>query len=710
VDPDGIWCGNQPNRSITVAGFEPFQGPHRAIYAMHLRTEVRMSASSRAGGAESEQDEAAPQTRRVSLLTATKQILDMIAAGASAGEILGILCATIDAQGPDMMSTVMLMDPDGQRLSPAAAPRVPHEYLQAITPLLIRPDIGACGTAAARKERVIVSDIATDPLWSGPSAMRLRDLALTNGLRACWSQPLISKDNELLGTFAIYGGAPRTPTSADLQLIEDGAHIAVIAIEWERSQAALRKAFLELKTSEQELRGVVDAIPHTIIVVSPDGNFLYANRSVLDYTGLSMEEVLAPDFRARIYHPEDVPKLQAARRKAMPSGLPFETELRARHKDGQYRWFLIRYQPLRDEQGQIIRWYASGTDIEDRKQAEQRLHNENVALREEVDKAAMFEEIVGTSSPLQTVLSRISKVAPSDSSVLITGETGTGKELVARAIHKRSRRSSRAFVSVNCAAIPRDLVQSELFGHEKGAFTGAIQRRLGRFELAEGGTIFLDEIGELTGETQIALLRVLQEREFDRVGGTGSIRTNVRVIAATHRDLETSIAEGMFRSDLFYRLNVFPIEIPSLRERREDIPLLVEYFIDRYARKAGKTFQAVSKKSLDLLQSYPWPGNIRELQNVIERSVIVCETETFSVDESWLSRQPIAPVQSSGFDILKRLPSQEKTTIEAALRESGGRVYGPSGAAAMLGIPRSTLESKIRSLKINKNRFKPAGA
>jgi formate hydrogenlyase transcriptional activator len=361
-----------------------------------------------------------------------------------------------------------------------------------------------------------------------------------------------------------------------------------------------------------------------------------------------------------------------------------------------------------NEQGTRTRWYAAATDIDDRKQAEQRLHNENVALREEIDSASMFEEIVGASTSLQTVLTRVSKVAPSDSSVLITGETGTGKELVARAIHRRSRRSSRAFVSVNCGAIPRDLIASELFGHEKGAFTGAIQRRLGRFELAEGGTIFLDEIGELPAETQIALLRVLQEHEFERLGGGGSIRTNVRVIAATNRDLEAAVAAGTFRSDLFYRLNVFPIEVPSLRQRREDIPLLVEYFIDRYARKARKSFQTVHRQSLDLLQSYSWPGNIRELQNVIERSVIVCETGTFAIDESWLSRRPVATEQSSQPDVLKRPPAQEKAMIEAALRESGGRVYGPSGAAAKLGIARSTLESKIKLLKINKNRFRPA--
>jgi formate hydrogenlyase transcriptional activator len=319
----------------------------------------------------------------------------------------------------------------------------------------------------------------------------------------------------------------------------------------------------------------------------------------------------------------------------------------------------------------------------------------------------MFEEIVGTSAPLKKVLSRISKVALTDSSVLITGETGTGKELVARAIHRRSRRSRHPFVSVNCAAIPRDLIASELFGHEKGAFTGAAQRRLGRFELAEKGTIFLDEIGEVPAETQVALLRVLQEHEFQRIGGAGPIRTDVRVIAATNRDLDSAIESGEFRSDLFYRLNVFPIELPPLRKRSEDIPLLVTYFLNRYARKAGRHFAAVDKKSLDLLQSYAWPGNIRELQNVIERSVIVSEALTFSVDESWLSRPAPARVLDIGPNLLSGVSTQEeKAIIEAALRESGGRVYGPSGAAARLGIPRTTLESKIKSLKVNKHRFK----
>ncbi len=336
----------------------------------------------------------------------------------------------------------------------------------------------------------------------------------------------------------------------------------------------------------------------------------------------------------------------------------------------------------------------------------EQLDKENLALRGEVDRVSMFEEIVGMSSALQAVLSRAIKVAATDSTVLITGETGTGKELVARAIHRRSNRVARPFVGVNCAAIPRDLIASELFGHEKGAFTGATQERLGRFELANGGTIFLDEVGELPVETQIALLRVLQEQEFERVGGSHRIRTDVRVIAATNRDLQAAISTGPFRSDLFYRLHVFPIDMPSLRERREDIPLLVEYFIDRYARKAAKHFKEVEKRTLQVLQSYPWPGNIRELQNVIERSVILCESQIFSIDESWLPL-PAAPAESNRHtELPRRLEAQEKNIIEEALKASCGRVFGPTGAAAKLGIPRSTLESKIKVLKIDKNRFK----
>ena len=462
----------------------------------------------------------------------------------------------------------------------------------------------------------------------------------------------------------------------------------------------------ELKRAEKELRDLVDYVPQLIVIREPDGRSIYANRATLEYLGRTFEEFLEPSFDQTVIHPDDWDKVTSTSlRGSVP--VPFELEARMKGKDGLYRWFLYRFNPLRDCDGRVLRWFVTGTEIEALKQAEERAQNENLALREEVDKASMFEEIVGNSPSLRAVLTRVAKVAPTESTILIAGATGTGKELIARAIHKRSLRSSRPFVSVNCAAIPQSLIASELFGHEKGAFTGASQRRLGRFEMAEGGTLFLDEVGELPNETQIALLRVLQERQFERVGGSRPIRADVRVISASNRDLKAAMANGAFRSDLFYRLNVFPIEIPPLRERTDDIPILVEYFIDRYATEAGKKIRYVSKESMELLQSYPWPGNVRELQNVIERSVILCETETFSVDESWLSHDTDQTVPASQ-PLVQMLATQEKALIETALAETRGQVSGPTGAAAKLSMRPSTLESKIRTLKINKHRFKSA--
>ena len=410
-------------------------------------------------------------------------------------------------------------------------------------------------------------------------------------------------------------------------------------------------------------------------------------------------------------HPEDLPSVKQVTAGASQDGRDVDLEHRLLMPDGRVKTIRILGHTWPEPDGKPL-FLGAITDISVMKNAfeeirvlRDQLYKENLALREEIDVTRMFEEIVGSSPALQSVLAKVAKVAPTDSTVLITGETGTGKELIARAIHKRSPRSARAFVSVNCAAIPRDLIASELFGHEKGAFTGATQRRLGRFESADGGTIFLDEVGELPLETQISLLRVLQEREFQRVGSNQSLQIDVRVVAATNRDLEAAIAAGAFREDLFYRLNVFPLEIPPLRQRREDIPLLVEYFVERYATKAGKWITGIDKRSMDLLQSYSWPGNIRELQNVIERSVIVCDTENLSVDESWVGRG-IRSVGTAIQPLSEKLAAQEKELIEAALTESHGKVSGPAGAAARLGIPQSTLDSKIKSLKINKHRFR----
>ncbi|MGB8064161.1 MAG: sigma 54-interacting transcriptional regulator [Candidatus Sulfotelmatobacter sp.] len=763
----------------------------------------------------------------------------MIAGEVCLTDVLENLCREIDAQSPDVMSSVMLMDPDGKRLWPIAGQRLPKEWISAITPLPIGPRMGSCGTAAFRKQRIVNPDIASDPLWSGSPAEEYREIALRSGLRAAWSQPVISKSDELLGTFAMYYGAPRSPSAADLQLIEGAGHIALIATETERSRTLLKKAFDELKKSkaqletilntiptvawrgepdgsinyfnrrwheytglspeeshgwgwtviihpedkqramdqwllqvlpsrkaaeivarlrrfdgeyrwfmvrvepffdesgnvihwygaetdiedlkqaqvklrqdEQELRRMTDAIPHAIVVQRPDGTALYANQIMLEYTGLTLEDVQADGSRERIFHPHDLERVRDERQKALAIGEPFEIEQRARRNDGQYRWFLIRYNPLRDDSGHVIRWYATGTDIEDRKQAEEKMRNENLALREVIADSSMFDEIVGSSESLRRVLSQVAKVARTDSTVLILGETGTGKELIASAIHKRSNRSSRAFIRVNCAAIPSSLIASELFGHEKGAFTGALQRRLGRFEAAAGGTIFLDEIGDLPGETQLALLRVLQEREFERIGSNQPISVDVRVVAATHRDLKAAVSAGTFRADLFYRLNVFPIEIPSLRDRVDDIPLLVEYLIERYAKKAGKKIRHIKKKTLELFQRYDWPGNIRELQNVIERAVILCDGEEFAVDESWLkpeSTRPSGPTDPSPSMLAegqRALAQREREMIEAALVACKGRVSGPSGAAARLAIPRQTLDSRIKALQINKHRFK----
>src|SRR5579864_6790330 len=764
--------------------------------------------------------------QRETLHAAEKLTMELIADGASLKDVLDQLCCSIDVQVAPSVTTVLLKEADRECLWHGGGLGVSREWISAIVPVPIT-EAGLCGRAAFLKERVIVPDVATDPNWPD----QYRDLAIRNGIRAAWSEPILARDQEVLGTFALYSHESRVPTDEDLALIQGAGHIARIAIERQRSQESLRVALKRIENSEtrlrqvidtiptlawcnlaegpneflnkrwheytgltpeesngwgwqtafhpddlpplmerwrellmseesgeiearlrrydgvyrwflirvepfrdetgkllrwygtstdieslkqteeklreeeRELRRITDAIPQAIVVQDPSGTPVYANQATLDYTGLTAEDVISPGFRQRIFHPDDLERLRDFRKLALARGLPFETEQRALRKDGQYRWFLIRYNPFQNEQGQVIRWYATGTDIDRKVRAEERTRNENLALREQIDRESMFEEIVGSSEALRKVLHQVAKVAPSDSTVLILGDTGTGKELIARAIHKRSSRADRAFIGVNCAAIPPSLIASELFGHEKGAFTGASQRRLGRFESANGGTIFLDEIGDLPPEIQVALLRVLQEREIERIGASKPIPIDVRVVAATHRDLHALVGEGKFREDLLYRLNVVPIDVPPLRERVTDVPLLVEYFIDRFGKKAGKKFKTIDKKSLGLLQAYDWPGNIRELQNVIERAVILCDGEEFSVDETWLRRElPVARSRPSTMN--RALARQEKEMIEAALSESYGQVSGPSGAATKLGLPARTLDSKIKRFRINKYRFK----
>jgi len=622
--------------------------------------------------------------------------LKMILIGAPLNDVLRSVALLIEAHTEGAVCSIFLLDEDGQHLRYAAAPKLSDEYRVATDGVCIGPHVGSCGAAAYLRQPVFVSDVLSHPHFAN-----FRDLIVRTGLRASWSSPIVSHDGRVLGTFGMFYREVREPGPDEIQLIDYASRIAGIAIESKRAEEKLRQ-------DERELRQLIDFLPQHVLVLDREGSLLQANQMMLDYNGHTLEEMQGPgtdERHMRDLHPDDLEGARSERRSGLASGVPFEIEKRMRGKDGRYRWFLFRYNPLLDQQGRVARWFATATDIEDRKQTEQRVRNENFALREQIDRDSMFEEIVGSSEALRQVLVQVSKVAPTDSTVLVLGETGTGKELIARAIHNRSKRSNRAFIRVNCAAIPASLIASELFGHEKGSFTGATQRRLGRFESADGGTIFLDEVGDLPAETQVALLRVLQEREFERVGGSQTVSVDVRVIAATNRDLTSAVAEGTFRQDLFYRLNVLPIRLPALRERITDISLLVGYLIDRYAQKAGKKIRNIDKKTMELFHAYDWPGNIRELQNVVERAVILSEGETFFVDESWLTRAT-PKLATASVPLARDLAEREKVTIENALREAEGLISGPTGAATKLGVPRQTLESKIRKLGINRHHFK----
>jgi len=517
--------------------------------------------------------------------------------------------------------------------------------------------------------------------------------------------PLL-KQTRLLGLLYLENSlTPHAFTPAQLAVLKLIASAAAISMENTR-------LYSDLQEREARVRRLVDSNIVGVMIWDLDGRIVEANDAFLDMLQYRREDIVSGGVRWTDLTPSEWREHdERATADLRATGIVQPYEKQFVRKDGT-RIAVLTGGALFDLRGSD--GVAFALDLSKQKQAEaeiralkDQLYRENLALRDEVDRALMFEEIVGSSKPLKIVLSRVAKVAPTDSTVFITGETGTGKELIARAVHKRSQRAGHAFVSVNCAALAPTLIASELFGHERGAFTGATQRRLGRFEQANGGTIFLDEIGELPPDTQVALLRVLQEREFERVGGAQTILVDVRVITATNRDLTAAVGNGSFRQDLFYRLNVFPIEVPPLRDRTEDILMLVEYFVRRYGRRAGKNFGSIDKKTMDLLQNYDWPGNIRELQNVIERSVILNSDEVFAVDESWLSKQParLRP-QVASPPPAKGDPRTEREFIEAALAASRGRVSGSSGAAARLSVPPSTLEHRIKALGIDKAQFK----
>jgi formate hydrogenlyase transcriptional activator len=687
--------------------------------------------------------------RTQSLRAAQMRTLQMITEGASLTDVLNQLCTAIDGQVSPSKTTILLLSPDGTFAVYSAEPKAPtpadvvltesaghiallaiqfqrsHEALTKALDDIRKSEEELRRTTDAVAQTILVLDLDGTTIYANRVALEYSGLTLEEVRAQGFRERIIhpedfqrvraQRQSGLAGTvpFEIEqrvrrkDGNYRWFLSQYNPLLDDDG----LPTRWYSTATDIedhKQAENKLRQDERELRQLIDFLPQHVLVLDSDGSVLQANQTVLDYRGSTLEEMKRGPTEAWLragIHPDDVARVKAKRDSAMSAGLPFELEQRLLAKDGRYRWFLFRYKPALDEAGRVVRWFATATDIEDRKLAEDRMRNETVVLREDLVRSSMFEEIVGSSPALRRVLAQVGKVAATDSTVLILGETGTGKELIARAIHNGSKRASRAFVTMNCAAIPQSLITSELFGHEKGAFTGAIQQRVGRFESAEGGTLFLDEIGELSLETQLALLRVLQEREFSRVGAQRPIAIDVRVLAATNRDLHTAIAQGTFRADLFYRLNVFPIQLPALRDRSGDIPLLVEYLVGRYAQKAGKRFRRIAKETLDLFKRYSWPGNVRELQNVIERAVILCDDDTFSVEANWLGAvNPKSAARS--ITLAADITDRERKIIENALREAAGRISGATGAAAILGIPRQTLESKMKKLGIVPHRFK----
>lgn len=457
----------------------------------------------------------------------------------------------------------------------------------------------------------------------------------------------------------------------------------------------------DLQQREEGWHSILDAIAQYVVVLDNEGTVTYVNQLVTRQIGMTVADVgTGGNAFSLPFHPEDVDRVRADRMEGLASGRAFQLEVRVRQLDGYYRWHLMQYRPFRNEAGELLRWYVTGTDIHERRMREEALEQENIALRRELS-SGEGSEIIGDSQPIQALRKQVSRIASSDATVLIIGETGTGKELVAHALHRNSSRSKKPFIRVNCAAIPQSLIASELFGHEKGAFTGATQRREGKFEAANGGTLFLDEVGDLPAETQVALLRVLQEREIERIGSNTPVSIDIRLITATHRNLAQAIEAGTFREDLFFRLNVLPLSMPSLRERPDDIPSLVNYFVARFSARSGKRIQHIQKKTLAQLQTYAWPGNVRELQNIIERAVILSEGDTLFFDDSWLKYESKKDVTQSMMSVAG-LQQQEKAMIEAALKASGGRISGPNGAAVRLGMPRQTLESKMKKFGITR--------
>ncbi|MGH7516285.1 MAG: sigma 54-interacting transcriptional regulator [Gemmatimonadales bacterium] len=571
------------------------------------------------------------------------------------------------------------------------------------------------GSDFAENVEYAVSGTPCQQVLGGDMCLHTRDIQAlfpadtelqTLGAESYLGIPLRGATGDLLGHLAVLHTAPITPTPDDLAILRIFAARAGAELERKRTGDALRESQLRYST-------MAETVPEVLFTAGTDGGCDYVSRRFSEYTGLPLARCLGQGWLAAV-HTGDRERTTAAWEQSVRTGEAFETEYRLRRADGQHRWFRARAIPMRSPEEATTRWFGVATDIDDSKRAEEslraalaevrrlkdRLETENVYLQEQIETEHGFEEIVGRSPALRRVLTEVEQVAPGDTTVLITGETGTGKELLARAIHKLSPRRDRALITVNCGAISPGLVESELFGHEKGAFTGAVSRRIGRFEVADGGTLFLDEIGDLPLDSQVKLLRVLQEGEIERVGGLRPINVDVRVIAATHRDLEARVRDGRFRADLFYRLNVFPIRNPALRERAEDIAELVRYFVLKYAAKLGKRIEAVPRGVLEGLTAYPWPGNIRELANVIERSVILSRGSALELDGLLPSDSGAAP--SSRGAGQPTLEEMERRHIAEVLEQTGWRVSGPRGAAVLLGLKPTTLEARMKKLGVRR--------
>jgi formate hydrogenlyase transcriptional activator len=668
----------------------------------------------------------------------------LIFAGSPLSDVLATIARSVESQAEGMFCTIWLPDEDGKKLHCAAAPSLPG-FIAHVGSMAVGPKGASCGTAIFRREPVYVTDILTDPLWDD-----YRHLMSRYGIRSVWSRPLFTSDGQALGTFAILYREMRTPGSADLQLIENASHITGIAIERHRNEEELRRErdrlrlLLEITnsmTSKRALRRLVEELSTNLLRVTrcdfcalilpdadsgqlrvtilynpesrgsiQDGAILPIHGSICGKTFRtgksqhfdSLEEIrddpdgFGTDVGRRYYDQVaaeglnsgcDLPLIGKSGVLGVLSALK-HSENAFEKEDVEFLEQLSRQVAIAVENALDYE-----TAIKDRDQeTKQRLY-----LEEEI--RAEFKEIVGESPALKTALSLVSVVAPTDSSVLIFGETGTGKELVARAVHKLSRRSEKAFVKLNCAAIPLGLLESELFGHEKGAFTGAIAQKTGRFELADKGTLFLDEVGDIPLELQAKLLRVLQEQEFERLGSNRTHKVDVRLIAATHRDLAAMVKQGMFREDLYYRLRVFPIQVPTLRQRRDDIPQLVRHFTALYAQRMNKRIDVISPETMNALVRYPWPGNVRELQNFIERAVILSPQSTLRAPTSEL--EPFQPSKESTF-AMNRLAEVERDHILRALEASNWVIGGRSGAAERLGMKRTSLVYRMKKLRIRR--------